>query len=434
VTVSGAASRADRPVVGTRIRLRETTLTNGIRVVVHENRSAPMVVLRLGLRASTSHDSPEVAGLASLVASGLNRGTTSRSFAEINAMVDAAGMAVGASAGRHQTTIGARCLTEDLALAVDLLADLTRNPTFPDDEIQLLKGQAQNGLRQAENDTGAVAHRNFRERCYPEGHPYRLRPQGYLPTLESIGAAQLRAAHADSFGVEGAVIVASGDIAFEYFIEMLEHSLGSWVHLGPPPVVIEAVPLPAASRYDATIDGKTQSDLVVGAPCIARSHPDFQAARLANLIFGRLGMMGRLGESVREAMGLAYGISSDLDAGPGAGPWAIRAGVNPTNVEAALDGIRSEIVRLHREGVTDDEFERARRFSTGSVALQLESNDGIASTISDMLLHDLGLDFIDRYPEIIGSVTIEDVNRAARDHFPKFENLVVSVCGPPPSP
>ena len=81
--------------------------------------------------------------------------------------------------------------------------------------------------------------------------------------------------------------------------------------------------------------------------------------------------------------------------------------------------------------MTDDEFERARRFTTGSVALQLESNDGIASTVGDVILHDLGLDYIDRYPDIIRSLTIDEVNRAAREHFPVFENLVVSVCGPP---
>ena len=428
---AGARSADSGQVIGTRVRLREATLTNGIRVVVHENRAAPMVVLRLGLQASTSHDAPNEAGLASLVASGLNRGTTSRSFAEINAIVDAAGMSVGASAGRHQSAVGARCLSEDLALAVDLVADLARNPTFPDDEIALLKGQVQNGLRQAENDTGSVAHRNFRDRCYPLGHPYRLRPQGYLDTVDLIGPSELRAAHASSFGVDGAVVVASGDVDFGRFVELLEAALGTWTDRGAARVLVTDAPPPAASRHFATIDGKTQSDLVVGAPCIARNHPDFQPLRMANMIFGRLGMMGRLGESVREAMGLAYGISSDLDAGLGAGPWTIRAGVNPTNVDAALDGIRDELARLHRDGVTEDEFERARRFTTGSVALQLESNDGIASTIGDVILHDLGLDFIDRYPDMIGSLTIDEVNRAARDHLPSFENLVVSVCGPP---
>lgn len=417
--------------MGQRIRLREASLSNGIRVVVHENRAAPMVVLRLGLQASTSHDSASQAGLASMVASGLNRGTSTRSFSEINEIVDAAGMSVGASAGRHQTAIGARCLSEDLTLAVELVADLARNPTFPDDEVALLQGQIQNGLRQAENDTSSVANRNFRERCYPEGHPYRLRPQGYLPSVEAISAADLRSAHSASFGVDGAVVVVSGDVAFERVCDLLEATLGSWNEPGVTREMVAPVAPPRASRHDASIDGKTQADLVVGAPCIARSHPDFHALRLANLIFGRLGMMGRLGESVREAMGLAYGISSDLDAGLGAGPWTIRAGVNPVNVDAALDGIRVELARLHRDGVSQEEFERARRFSTGSVALQLESNDGIASTVGDMILHDLGLDYIDRYPGHIEGLTIDAVNRAAREHFPSFDDLVISVCGPP---
>jgi len=417
--------------VGSRIRLRQVSLSNGIRVVVHENRAAPLVVLRLGVQASSSHDDAATAGLASLVASGLNRGTSNRSFAEINALTDAAGMSIGASAGRHQTSVGARCLAEDLSLAVQLVADLARNPTFPDDEFALLKGQVLNGLRQAENDTGSVAHRNFRERCYPDGHPYRLRPQGYLPSVEGMDAKHLRAAHAASFGVDGAVVIVSGDVGCDQVTDLLEGALGSWTAMGVERGAIAQAPTPHATRHNATIEGKTQSDLVVGVPCIARNHPEFHALRLANLIFGRLGMMGRLGESVREAKGLAYGISSDLDAGLGAGPWTIRAGVNPANVDAALEGIRAEIDRLHRDGVSEDEFERARRFSTGSVALQLEANDGIAKTVGDIVLHGLGLDYIDRYPEIVGAVTIDEVNRAARQYFPKFDDLVVSVCGPP---
>ena len=431
MTSSSFSSGRGGRTIGARIPLRETTLSNGIRVVAHENNAAPMVVLRLTLEASTSHDSPEGAGLASLVASGLNRGTSTRSFAEINSTVDAAGMSIGASAGRHQTSIGARCLSEDFALAVDLVADIARNPTFPDDEIALLKGQVQNGLRQAENDTGAVANRNFREQCFPVGHPYRLRPQGYLPTIETITSTDLRKAHARTFGIDGAVIVASGDVGFSHLVDVLERALGDWSPRGVTRVHVTSAPAPIPGRLSATIDGKTQADIVLGVPGIARSHPDFHAVRLANLIFGRLGMMGRLGENVREARGLAYGISSDLDAGPGAGPWTIRAGVNPQNIDAALDGIRDELSRLHRDGVTEDEFDRARRFSTGSVALQLESNDGIAGTVGDIVLNDLGLDYIDRYPDFIGALTIQAVNRAIHDHFPVFDDLVISVCGPP---
>ncbi len=413
-----------------RVALREATLSSGVRVIVHENRQSPIVVVRVGLQASSSQDLPATAGLASLVGSGLIRGTTTRTFAEINATIDAAGMSLGASAGRHQTTVSARCLSEDLALALDLVTDLIRNPTFPDDEVGLLLGQARNGLRQADNDTGSVAQRHFRERCYPEGHPYRLRAHGYLHTVDAIGAPDLREFHAQKYSPAGAVIVVSGDVAFDQVVGALEARFGTWSGRSIAGGTVPGAPAPEPSRHDATLEGKTQADLILGVPCIARDHPDFYALRIANLVFGRLGMMGRLGETVREAMGLAYGISSDLDANVLAGPWSVRAGVNPKNVEAALDAIGTELTKLRVEGVTEEEFERACRFSIGSMALHLETNDGVAGTVSDMVAHALGLDYLDRYPLIIDALTLDEVNAAARTHIPAYDRVVVSIAGP----
>jgi zinc protease len=151
---------------------------------------------------------------------------------------------------------------------------------------------------------------------------------------------------------------------------------------------------------------------------------------MANLIFGRLGMMGRLGETVREAKGLAYSVFSELDANVGAGPWAVRAGVNPANVDAALEGIKEELERLLDGGVTPDELERGQRYSTGTLVLQLETNDGVAGVIQDIEFFGLGLDYVERYPQIVNGLTLEAVNAAARRHIPRFEDTVRVIAGP----
>jgi zinc protease len=415
---------------GERLRVSRTTLSNGIVVLGSENRTHPAVVIRLSVRAAPVLDTRERAGLASLTAAGLVRGTATRSFQEINETIDAAGMSLSSGAGRHLSTVSARSLTEDLPLAIELIGDVLRNPSYPDAEIALLRGQVLTGLRQADNDTGSVADRNFRELIYPEGHPYRLRTHGYQETVAALTPARLRDFHASSYGPAGAFVVVTGDVEFDRVVEMLENTLGSWHGETVPAPPIAAPPPAPPQRRDAAVPGKTQSDLVVGLPGLRRADPDYYAVRMANMIFGRLGMMGRLGDTVREAQGLAYGVHSELDASLGAGPWCVRAGVNPANVDTALRSIGEQLDLLRERGVTDDELLRGQRYSTGSLVLQLETNDGVAGVIQDIEFYGLGLDFIDRYPDIVNGLTREAVSDAARRRLPPYADTVKVVAGP----
>jgi zinc protease len=195
-------------------------------------------------------------------------------------------------------------------------------------------------------------------------------------------------------------------------------------------VEIGAPHAPAPQQREVALAGKTQSDVVLGLPGIRRADPDYYALRMANMILGRLGMMGRLGDSVREAQGLAYGVHSELDAGLGPGPWAIRAGVNPANVDAALAAIGVELRRLREGGVMADELARGQRYSTGSLVLHLETNDGVAGLIQEIELFDLGLDYAARYPAIIEALTLDVVNAAAARYLPRLEDTVRVIAGP----
>ena len=142
--------------------IRRAKLSNGIVVLGSENHTNPSVVLRLNVRAAPILDTPDRAGLAALTASGLTRGTKTRSFEQINEAVDAAGMSLHSGAGRHMVSIGVRCLADDLQLGIELMSDVLRQPTFPDKEFAQLKGQTLTGIRQADNDTGSVSDRHFR--------------------------------------------------------------------------------------------------------------------------------------------------------------------------------------------------------------------------------------------------------------------------------
>jgi zinc protease len=168
----------------------------------------------------------------------------------------------------------------------------------------------------------------------------------------------------------------------------------------------------------------------LGWPALARRDPDFMKAYLANTVLGIFGMMGRLGDSVRDEQGLAYYVYSRLEAGLGVGPWVAIAGVNPANVERTIDGILHEVGRLRDERVPEEELADSQAYLTGSMPLRLETNEGISATLLEMERHGLGLDYLQRYEGLVRAVTSEDMQEMARTYLdPKV--YVLAVAGPP---
>ncbi|MGD8998557.1 MAG: insulinase family protein, partial [Anaerolineae bacterium] len=229
----------------------------------------------------------------------------------------------------------------------------------------------------------------------------------------------------------GTVIVVVGAVQTEDVLAQVETAFGDWegqtYHRGPLPDVprIEQV----RSRTVAISD-KTQSDIVLGYPGPSRTDSDFLDARVCNTILGVFGLMGRLGEKVRDQQGLAYYSYSHLSGGYGPGPWRIVAGVDPVYVDRALDGLRAEIRRICEEQVGAEELRDSQAYLTGSMPLQLETNGGVASAILTMERHGLGLDYLQRYAELIGAVTPERVQAAAQRWLDP-DAYALAIAGPP---
>ena len=213
--------------------------------------------------------------------------------------------------------------------------------------------------------------------------------------------------------------------------DTLEKRLGGWrpaadhSPLGIPPVE----PLTEQRRIVRTMTNKTQVDIVLGTIGLARKDPEFYAARLANVILGQLGLMGRLGQNVRDAQGLAYYAYSTLNAGLGPGPWSVRAGVSPDSVDQAIDSVVAEIARLRDELVSNEEMEDGQDYVTGILPLHLETNEGIADTLLSMEVFDLGDDYITRYPSLIRSVTRQQMQAAAQKYLDPHR-YALAIVGP----
>ncbi len=408
-------------------------LDNGIVVLGSKRPESPAVALRARLRAGAIHDTAETEGLARLTAAMLQHGTGRYSFAELNDLTDALGASLGADAGRTAVELSVRCLVEDFDRMVGILAEVVRHPTFPPEELEKVRGQTLAAILRGEQDTRTVAERALREAAYPAGHPYARSVIGTQGSVGGLDRAALQEFHARHYRPDLLSFAVVGGVGFDQAVAAIAREFGDWRAEGEAPAfdIPPAAPPDEARRVERTLAGKTQADIALGLPAIGRADPDYYALDMANLILGRLGLYGRLGKTVREEQGLAYYAYSLLEGGKGPGAWGARAGVAPANVERAIASIVAEVRRLRDEPVDEDELADARDFLTGSLPLALEGADGVARTLLEIEAHDLGLDYLDRYPGIIRALTRGQLQEAARRHLLP-DRLAIAVAGPGP--
>jgi len=421
------ANRAD--TIATAVR---HVLPNGIVTLIQRNPHTPTVSVRGEVRIGAVNEPVEKNGLAAFVGAALIRGAGARTFQEIVAMTEGVGASVNAGGGTHISGFTGRALSEDLPLIVEILADMLRAPTFPVEEIERLRGQFLMTLREYEQDTRMRASRALRALMFPPSHPYSRLSSGTIETVSAITRDDLAAFHR-LYHPAATTMAVVGDVEPAHVITIIEQYFGTWQSPGAPSHASLPRPtlLPGRPRAHVALEGKSQTDIIWAVHGLERTSPDYYAASVANMILGRIGMGGRLGERVREEYGLAYYCGSSLDADLGAGPWAALAGVNPTHVEQALDAIVREIERFAAEGPTPRELADAQDYMTGSTVIGLETNDGIAGTLLGIERYHLGLDYIARYPAIIRSIEHDQVLAVARKYLSVTDYAVVTA-GPPP--
>ena len=405
---------------------------NGITVLVRPNPSAPVAVLEGCLRAGSVDEAAEKAGLASFTASLVSRGSAHYDFDRYNEAVESVGASISVSGGSHVTSFGSECLVEDFPLIVEILADTLRRPTFPPEHVERVRGQWLVRLQEREQSTRSVSYRRFNEMIYGD-HPYGLPTSGYIETIEGISRDDVVDFHRKNYRPNQAIIVVSGDVEPQEAVGLLDCHFGDW-EVGEMPVAPAAsippvAPAEGINRKDVSMPGKVQTDVVIGCLAIARTDPDYYAVQVANNIMGQFGMMGRLGENVRERQGLAYYSYSALDADIGVGPWVAFAGVNPQNVDQAIDSILHEFERMGREPVSDEELSDSVANMTGTLPLRLETNDGVASILLNMEWYGLGLDYLQTYRQRIRAIAKEDVQRVAAEYL-RADSYTLVTAGP----
>ena len=410
--------------------IHREVLSNGITILTRSNFNSPSVSISGYIQTGSLFDPDEKLGLADFATSALMRGTAKHSFDGLFNELESVGASFGFDSGLHTTGFSGRALAEDLSLLLGLLSEAMRQPVFPADEVEKLRSQLLTGLAIRMQDTSDMADITFDEILY-EGHPYSRSEDGNPETIKVITRDDLIDYHRYGFGPRGMVISVVGAVEPKKAIDLVHRALGDWKN----PKQRELPSLPELKILDETVKRhfkiaeKSQADIIIGSNGPRRTDPEYMAASLGNSILGQFGMMGRVGESVREKAGLAYYVYSSLSAGVGPGAWSVNAGVNPANVKKASDLIVKELKRFVKEAVTEEELADSQANFIGRLPLAFESNGGVAGSLVNIERYDLGLDYYRRYPDLVRKVTAADVLEAARKYLDP-QRLAVATAGP----
>jgi zinc protease len=420
--------RPPRPIASRDVRFPPyavKTLTNGLQVIAVSHHEQPAVSLRLLVRAGAAQDPEGRPGVAALAATLLDQGTTTRSAEQIANAIDSIGGALGTGAGSDLSFIQAIVMKDSLNFGLDLVSDVAQHPVFAKDEIERQRQQSLSGMRVSYDDPEFLANIVFDRLVYGL-HPYG-RPQAGTPdTLAALTRDDLLAFHKKWFGANNAILAIVGDVTPEEAFAGAERAFGGWTKATVE--VVKPLDPPPPARRVIVIDkpGAVQTEIRVGNLAIARKNSDFMAMDLASKVLGGEGA-NRLHRVLRSERGLTYGASADFNALKQAGDIVAQTNTRSATTGETLRLIVDEVWKLLRDRVGERELAGAQEYLTGSFPLTIETPSQIALQILNAVFFGLDLNDLQTYRERVNAVTVDDVQRVARNYLHPDRLTVVLV-------
>ena len=391
------------------------TLPNGLQVIAVSHHEQPAVSIRLLVRAGGAQDPADKPGVASLASAVLDQGTTKRTAAQIAQTIDSIGGVLGAGSGTDLTTVHAIVMKDSLNLALDLVSEIVRTPSFAPQEVELQRKQMLSGLQVSYDDPDYLAGVVF-DRLVYGFHPYGSPDAGTPESIASITREDLVAYHKAWFGANNAILAIVGDVSADEAFAGAERVFGDW---GKSTRSAEKpVDPPAPTRRVVIVDrpGAVQTEIRVGHTALPRKHPDYLALDLAIKILGGEGG-NRLHRVLRSERGLTYGASADLNAYRDAGNIVADTDTRSETTGEALRLLVDEMTRLQRQRVSERELADAQAYLTGSFPLTIETPNAIALQVLNAVVFGLDLQDLQTFRERVNAVSVDDIQRVARTYL-----------------
>jgi len=406
------------------------TLPNGLRVVVFARHGLPLVQMQMLLPAGVAQEPADRPGVATAAAELLRAGTSSRTAASYAADVDRLGGNVNASASRDFSTVSGTFLAADFDAGLELLADVTVNPIFPEDEIARFRTRSAGLLYRLRHDPVALADAQLWTWTFA-GHPYGRPLLGTLESLAGLDGNAVRTFHREHYRPDRAVLVVAGDVDPEHAFAAAADRFGAWAGHAVESPPAGDVPAPSAAPRIRIVDmpGLERSEVRAGFAAPGRANADFLPLQLTNFILGAGGFSSRLTQSLRVDGGLSYDVRSGYTALREAGLVSLGVSVQSDSVPALVARLNDVVRRLAAEPPAETELAAARRYFQNGYPLQFETLGALIAQWSAADFFGLPPGALDRYAADIGAVTAAQVGEATRRWLdPK--RMTVVVVGP----
>ncbi len=420
VSLGGAARAAE---------IKEVRSPGGITAWLVEEHTIPMMAVEIHFGGGVSLDPAGKEGLANLLSGMLDEGAGQLDSQAFQSRLEDLAISLSFNAGRDSFSGSMRTLTENAGEAFALLRMALNEARFDAEPLERIRSQIIAGIRAREQNPNTIVGQTLFSTLYP-GHPYGRPSRGTPDTVATITADDLRTFVRERFVKQNLVIGVVGDVTPEELGVLLDETFGA---LPDRPSGTVEVP-DVMPREDASLTVVQrpipQSVLMWAMPGIKRDDPDYFAAVLMNRVLGGGSFTSRLYEEVREKRGLAYSVYSAIVPFEHSGIVMGGVGTQNAQLKESLSIIRAEIGKIAREGVTLEELEAAKTYTTGAFPLTLTTNGRIAAVLVTLQVLDLGIDYLDRRADLVNRVTLDDVRRVARRLLDTDAMTVVVVGNP----
>ncbi len=404
---------------------RETTLPNGLTLVVVEDNRLPLISYRLAFRVGGAFDPPDLPGLTDLLAGLLPEGTQTKTSKEIADEIARMGASLSAGATSDYTIVAASALSQFNEPVLALLAEVALEPSFPENEVALAKQNTKESLRQQRAQPSFLASEMVSRVMFGD-HPYSV----VAPTPESIDRSsrdEFVKFHRARLVPNNAVLIVVGDVRYDDILRQTESLFSTW-NRGEELVTNFPAPPVRTSLKAYVVDrpGSAQSNIVIANSGLTRTSPDYFPMMLMHTVLGATAS-SRLFMNLREDKGYTYGAYSNLDARRTAGTFRATAEVRTPVTGDSLKEFFYELKRIGSEPVSQKEIADAKSYLTGVFPIRLETQEGLTDQLVQIKMLNLPDDFLQTYRERLQAVTIEDIQRVAQKYIKPDEAALIVV-------
>jgi zinc protease len=402
------------------------TLPNGLSVIVSERRDLPVVSARLVFASGSGANPADTPGLANFTAAMLDEGTKTRNALQIADEAARLGTTVATGSTMDESIIAVTSLAPQFPQALDLVADVALNPTFPQEEIERQRASRLANLVAQKSNPAQVAARVMATALYGPAHPYGYTELGTEASNKAMSRDTMLNHWKQHLVPGNAALVVVGSISRRELEPLATRAFGAWSGKPAPRSTMPAPRGTSARLIIVDTPGAAQTQVRVASVGVARATPDFEALEVMNTLLGGL-FTSRINLNLREDKGYTYGAFSTFAFRREPGPFLVGAGVRMDATAPAVTEIFNEIRKMKDTEVTRDELSLGKDSLVRSMPGRFETTGQAAASFANLFVYNLGLDYYSKYIERVAGIDAAATRASAQKYLAPDRMLVVAV-------